>query len=56
VAEPFFTTKPGHLGLGLAISADVAQRHGGRVALENRGEGGARATLELPAAPPEGGT
>ena len=53
VAEPFFTTKPGHLGLGLAISRDVAQLHGGTVRLENREAGGARAVLELPAAPAE---
>lgn len=36
-------------GLGLALVKEVAILHGGRVAVENRNEGGARATLWLPA-------
>ncbi|WP_417068393.1 ATP-binding protein [Niveibacterium terrae] len=39
--------KPG-AGLGLAIALRVAQRHGGRLLLENRAEGGFEARLELP--------
>jgi len=35
-------------GLGLAVVADVAQSHGGRVTCANRSEGGARFTLHLP--------
>lgn len=50
LSEPFFTTKPGHLGLGLAIGHDIAQRHGGRLMLANREGRGAVATLELPMA------
>ena len=34
-----------HYGLGLSIAADIAQAHGGSVALENRPCGGARAVL-----------
>lgn len=34
-----------HYGLGLSIAADIAQAHGGSVALENRPCGGARAIL-----------
>jgi signal transduction histidine kinase len=52
LTEPFFTTKPGHMGLGLAISHEIAAKHGGKLALANR-DGGAVATLDLPAAPPE---
>jgi two-component system sensor histidine kinase CreC len=37
-------------GLGLSIAREVARLHGGAVMLENRSEGGARATLVLPAA------
>jgi two-component system sensor histidine kinase CreC len=35
-------------GLGLALVREIAELHGGGVALENRAEGGARATLWLP--------
>jgi signal transduction histidine kinase len=49
---PFFTTKaPGKgTGLGLALSRQYAERFGGSLCAENRPEGGARFTLELPAA------
>lgn len=40
------------LGLGLSIVAQIAEREGGRLTLENRREGGLRATLRLPAAAP----
>ncbi len=36
-------------GLGLALVREIAHLHGGDAALENRPEGGARATLWLPA-------
>jgi len=50
--EPFFTTKPAGqgLGLGLAISASIANALGGALEAANRPEGGAVFTLRLPAA------
>ena len=50
VFEPFYTTRPNGLGVGLAISRSLAERHGGRLRAEANGAGGARFVLELPCA------
>ena len=47
---PFFTTKPGGSGIGLVFARQIAEAHGGVLALENRQPGpGCRAVLRLPA-------
>lgn len=48
---PFYTTKPGGSGIGLALSRRIAEAHGGRISLENRPLRGCIATLRLPLAP-----
>jgi len=47
---PFFTTKPGGSGIGLVLSRQIAEAHGGSLELRNREDGrGCEARLVLPA-------
>jgi signal transduction histidine kinase len=45
---PFYTTKEGGAGLGLALSRDILEAHRGTLRIENRPGGGATVTLWLP--------
>jgi two-component system nitrogen regulation sensor histidine kinase NtrY len=46
---PFFTTKPGGSGIGLVLSRQIAEAHGGTLTLENRRAArGCTARLRLP--------
>jgi signal transduction histidine kinase len=48
---PFFTTKPAGSGIGLVLARQIAEQHGGSLALENRaGARGARAIVTMPIA------
>jgi nitrogen fixation/metabolism regulation signal transduction histidine kinase len=50
---PFFTTKPSGSGIGLVLSRQIAEAHGGTLSLENRQPGpGCVARLRLPVSGP----
>ena len=49
---PFFTTKPNGSGIGLVLSRQIAEAHGGSLTLANRADRpGCRALLRLPIQP-----
>lgn len=46
---PFFTTKPGGSGIGLVLSRQIVEAHGGTLTLRNRADApGCEATMTLP--------
>ncbi|HZO09980.1 MAG TPA: HAMP domain-containing sensor histidine kinase [Myxococcota bacterium] len=47
--RPFYTTRPGGLGLGLPLARKIVLLHGGELSLERRVPKGARVVLRLPA-------
>ena len=48
---PFFTTKPGAAGIGLVLSRQITEAHGGSLTFENRAAGqGCRVRMRLPLA------
>ena len=48
IFDPYFTTKPEGIGLGLWIARQIAVAHGGTLRAENASAGGANFTLLLP--------
>ncbi len=48
IFEPFYTTKPNGMGMGLAISRTIITEHGGTIAGSNSPEGGAVFAFTLP--------
>jgi two-component system, NtrC family, nitrogen regulation sensor histidine kinase NtrY len=52
---PFYTTKPGGSGIGLALARQICEAHGGTLQLANRVDGpGCGAEIRLPLSPLQG--
>lgn len=51
IFEPFYSTKSGHLGLGLAIVRRVVEEHEGQITVDSAPEKGACFVVELPLEP-----
>ena len=49
VFEPFYTTKPNGMGMGLSIARTIIDAHRGRIWAENNAAGGAVFRIALPA-------
>jgi signal transduction histidine kinase len=52
IFAPFVSSKPGGMGLGLAISRSIVEAHGGAIRAENAAHGGAVFRFTLPFAEP----
>lgn len=48
--EPFRSTKPGGMGIGLAICRSIVEAHGGQISVQGCGARGARVGFSLPVA------
>jgi signal transduction histidine kinase len=46
--EPFFSTTPNGLGLGLSISRTIVESHGGRIELSSNDDSGVTVRVFLP--------
>jgi signal transduction histidine kinase len=49
--EPLYSTKPGRLGLGLAVARSIVEEHGGRLLAQRTDDGLTRFVVTLPRAP-----
>ncbi|MFH1116763.1 MAG: ATP-binding protein [Pseudomonadota bacterium] len=48
IFEPFWTTKPAHVGMGLAVATGIVRRHQGTLAVTSKTGQGTNITVKLP--------
>jgi len=48
VFEPFYTSKPEGMGMGLSIARTIIEAHGGLISAANRDHGGASFRIKIP--------
>jgi len=51
IFDPFITSNPEGLGLGLSICRSIIERHGGKISAANNPDGGAKFLITLPVTP-----
>lgn len=52
IFEPYFTTKPSGLGLGLVLTRKIVEAHGGEIVVDSEPGKGTRIQILLPGEPP----
>jgi signal transduction histidine kinase len=48
IFEPYFTTKPSGLGLGLDLTRRIVEAHGGKIVVDSQPGEGTRIRVHLP--------
>jgi C4-dicarboxylate-specific signal transduction histidine kinase len=51
IFDPFYSSRPDGLGMGLSICRRIIENHGGRITASNHTDGGALFRFSLPAMP-----